>query len=368
MNNKTTRAILIVNLPASLKGGGGVFLSNLTSTLQMYGYRCEIIDKTYVRDLLLKGSEYDLIIVYSNSKLNKLLKIFALAQKLNKPVLWILGLAAFIRRPSIPELLFYNAGKLLEFFLIKIIFKHNLVVAVHNKDDYNLLRKFLGQRVVLFPPAIDTNLFKPCEKNKQFTIVVSAAPATWMKGIDVVLRILPQIALKLSNEKIFVLTGGDGIEYFRNKLKIYQKKFKNITVFDRYLTREEIADILCRSHLLVFPSKAESFGILMGEALSCGTPVIAFDIPGSPRDLITNTLVGLRIKPYNTEELINAVLHYYKLWKQKPSLYARIVRECRKRAELYDVNYIGKYWIKLIELLHQKFIDIKTLKSVYKYG
>ncbi|MES2754184.1 MAG: glycosyltransferase family 1 protein [Pseudomonadota bacterium] len=44
--------------------------------------------------------------------------------------------------------------------------------------------------------------------------------------------------------------------------------------------------------VLVFPSKTDTFGLVMIEALACGTPVAAFPVPG-PRDVLTSAVGAL---------------------------------------------------------------------------
>ena len=49
----------------------------------------------------------------------------------------------------------------------------------------------------------------------------------------------------------------------------------------------EIVDLLSVSDVLVFPSHTDTFGMTIVEALACGVPVAAYDVPG-PRDIITS--------------------------------------------------------------------------------
>ena len=41
--------------------------------------------------------------------------------------------------------------------------------------------------------------------------------------------------------------------------------------------------------MFVFPSKTDTFGLVMIEALACGTPVAAFPVPG-PLDILNNNV------------------------------------------------------------------------------
>ncbi len=55
--------------------------------------------------------------------------------------------------------------------------------------------------------------------------------------------------------------------------------------------RDELAAYYRSSDVFVFPSKTDTFGIVLIEALASGIPVAAYDVTG-PRDIITEPLLG----------------------------------------------------------------------------
>lgn len=70
-----------------------------------------------------------------------------------------------------------------------------------------------------------------------------------------------------------------------------EDKFGNKAVFVGYKKPRELARLLSISDAMVFPSKTDTFGVAILEALACGVPVAAFNVPG-PMDIITNGLDG----------------------------------------------------------------------------
>lgn len=68
-------------------------------------------------------------------------------------------------------------------------------------------------------------------------------------------------------------------------------------IFDRYL----------ESSLLMMTSVYEPFGLVLPEAMSCGLPVVAFDCPYGPADIITNGKDGFLIKDRDIHEYANRV-------------------------------------------------------------
>jgi len=76
--------------------------------------------------------------------------------------------------------------------------------------------------------------------------------------------------------------------------KILERKYPMVD-FAGVKKGEELAQYYSDADVFVFPSKSDTFGLVMIEALACGTPVAAFDVPG-PKDIITDKHVG-RIGP-----------------------------------------------------------------------
>ena len=53
-------------------------------------------------------------------------------------------------------------------------------------------------------------------------------------------------------------------------------------------TNGELASHFASSDVFVFPSKTDTFGIVVLESLNCGTPVAAYPVPG-PKDILGGT-------------------------------------------------------------------------------
>ena len=69
-----------------------------------------------------------------------------------------------------------------------------------------------------------------------------------------------------------------------------QKKYPDV-VFVGNKHGHELIDWLSRADVFVFPSRTETFGLVVIEALACGIPIAAHDVMG-PRDIITQGVDG----------------------------------------------------------------------------
>jgi glycosyltransferase involved in cell wall biosynthesis len=70
-----------------------------------------------------------------------------------------------------------------------------------------------------------------------------------------------------------------------------RQRIPSIT-YHGYLTGTALADQYAQADVFVFPSRADTFGIVMIEAMSLGTPVAAYPGPG-PQDVVTPGITGI---------------------------------------------------------------------------
>jgi glycosyltransferase involved in cell wall biosynthesis len=73
-------------------------------------------------------------------------------------------------------------------------------------------------------------------------------------------------------------------------LTTYQKQYPDVE-FVGFKTGTELASYYANADVFVFPSQWETFGIVMIEAMACGTPVAAYPCQG-PKDVIDEGVTG----------------------------------------------------------------------------
>ncbi len=130
------------------------------------------------------------------------------------------------------------------------------------------------------------------------------------------------LKLKLSGTKLVI---GDGPD--RAKL---EKKYGKENKFVGYKRGQELVDWLSLADVFIFPSRTETFGLVVLEALACGIPVAAHSCVG-PRDIITEGKDG-----YLSEDLALAALKCLVLSRD----------DCRATAEKYSWEHSSETFIK----------------------
>jgi glycosyltransferase involved in cell wall biosynthesis len=70
---------------------------------------------------------------------------------------------------------------------------------------------------------------------------------------------------------------------------------------------DHIMEKYLESSICVLSSRYEGFSLVIIESMSCGVPVVSFDCPHGPRNIIRNEEDGLLIEYLNTQALANGI-------------------------------------------------------------
>ena len=127
--------------------------------------------------------------------------------------------------------------------------------------------------------GVDRSLFRPYGEDVlgyPRPILLYAGRLAVEKGIEDFLR------LDMPGTKVLV---GDGPER-----SVLEPRYPD-AVFLGYRKNGNYARILAAADVLVFPSRTDTFGLVMLEAMASGTPVAAYDVP-SPCDVIAHGITG----------------------------------------------------------------------------
>jgi len=193
-----------------------------------------------------------------------------------------------------------------------------------SKWSVHFLRSRYNIEADILPYGVDTNLFKPAPLQKRLSsrralgiplrkpVVVYPARFPVEKNQWLVVNLA-----KLFPEVHFVLAGSG---FLRNVLMAASllKKQKNIKFFKHV----DVNLLYSAGDILIFPSLAESFGLIMLEAMASGLPVIASDF-GPQREVLTG--IGFLAKP-TVGEFGKALKHLL----TNPKLRVRIGKQGRE--------------------------------------
>ncbi|MFW5888228.1 MAG: glycosyltransferase family 4 protein [Patescibacteria group bacterium] len=277
-------------LPPFLKYGNAALLPSLIRLTPKY-------DIVYLHYPFFGGAE----IVWMAKKIFR--KKFKLAIHYHMDVK---GLSLSAKIFQIPSFLIFNS-----------LFKKAEIITCANIDyiKHSRLKKIYQKNPEKFleiPFGVDTNKFFPRKKktNNKITILFVGGldKAHYFKGVEYLIeaaRILKEETTGISWE-IHIVGEGELKKYYQNKAK--EAGLKDHVHFKGGVDQERLTQEYQESDIFVLPSinKGEAFGMVLLEAMACGTPVIASDLPGV-RSVFKNGEQGYTVAPKNARELTEKI-------------------------------------------------------------
>jgi glycosyltransferase involved in cell wall biosynthesis len=133
--------------------------------------------------------------------------------------------------------------------------------------------------LALWGRGVDTDLFRPCETaflGGERPILLYSGRVAVEKNLEAFL------SLKIPGTKYVV---GDG-----PALQALRARFPAV-VFTGYQHGEALARHVASADVFVFPSRTDTFGLVLLEAMACGVPVAAYPVPG-PIDVVRPAVSG----------------------------------------------------------------------------
>jgi glycosyltransferase involved in cell wall biosynthesis len=202
----------------------------------------------------------------------------------------------------------------------------------------------INPRVCVIPNMVtlnNTDSYSDCQAKSAIFVGRFSA----QKDISTLLRIWKKIHQRYPYWQL-QLYGGYGEEQDR-LLPVIKHMQANIVVHD---PTPDIFNRYKENSILLLTSRFEPFGLVLPEAMSCGLPVVAFDCPYGPADIISDRNDGFLVHDRSEEEFVEKVC----LLMENSGLRQRMGQAGILSSQRYKADRILPFWKELFEHLSRK--------------
>ncbi len=166
--------------------------------------------------------------------------------------------------------------------------------------------------------------------------VIAVGRYVYQKGFDLLLKAWSKIENQHTDWELVVYGMGDRDSYEQiiDRLHIDRSRCH------LYGSTPDIKKEYLNSSLFVFSSRFEGFGMVLIEAMACGLPVVSFDCPCGPKDIVRHEEDGVLVPSGNTYSLANAM---HKLMSDD-ILRKNMASVALTNVRRFQLDDIGKRW------------------------
>ena len=171
--------------------------------------------------------------------------------------------------------------------------------------------------------------------------VVTIGRYAYQKGYDLLLQAWAEVEKQYLDWTLDIYGMGDQTGY---------RQLMTDTGVDVYRCHlngpvEDVTKVYQNSSIFVLSSRFEGFGLVLVEAMACGLPVVSFDCPAGPDEIITDGVDGILVPSGDVHVMAEKLMALM----ADEELRKRLGQQARRSAKRYDMKTIASQWTTLFE-------------------
>jgi len=212
------------------------------------------------------------------------------------------------------------------------------------ESDRNEYAKMLGDApacLLTVPNPVPQML--PRQATPDQKVLVAAGRFVPQKGFDLLIEAFARVAVRRPDWTLKIFGNGPDREKLQQMIEDRGLRGRALLMEASTTIEEEFA----QASVYVLSSRFEGFPMVVLEAMGCGLPVVGFDCPTGPRDIIRHGEDGLLVERENVAALAESLLGLM----EDPEKRKRLGARARASVQRFAIEVIGPRWVELIEAL-----------------
>lgn len=210
---------------------------------------------------------------------------------------------------------------------------------VLTEEDRSQWQELSNVEVIPDPLSFKTDKVSPLNSKR----VIAVGRYVYQKGFDLLLQAWAIVEKQNQNWELAIYGQGDRAYYEQliDTLKINRKRCH------LYGPTNDIKHEYLNSSVFAFSSRFEGFGMVLVEAMSCGLPVVSFDCPCGPKDIVTNHVDGLLVPNGNVRQFADSLL----ILLNNPEELLHLSKNAQEKSKNYSLDVLALRWKRLFDTL-----------------
>ncbi len=210
---------------------------------------------------------------------------------------------------------------------------------VLTEEDKSHWHELSNIEVIPDPLSFNTDTVSPLVSKR----VIAVGRYVYQKGFDLLLQAWSVVEKQSSDWELAIFGQGEreAYEQLINELRIDRSRCH------LYGPTNDIMYECQNSSIFVFSSRFEGFGMVLVEAMACGLPVISFDCPCGPKDIICDQEDGILVDNGNVDKLSKAMIFLMK----NHDICVKMAINGQKNVLRFKIDTIAERWKSLFESL-----------------
>ncbi|PFJ17424.1 UDP-glucose--polyglycerol phosphate glucosyltransferase [Bacillus cereus] len=224
--------------------------------------------------------------------------------------------------------------------------KLDYLITLTNDDTEDYRKLFEGTKVQIRKitnsvPPLNGNL-----SNLEEKVIMAAGRLAPQKGFDLLIESFRKVVVKHPDWKLKIFGFGREKNNLQDLIHRYGL-YNNVILMG---PTKNIDVELSKSSIYALSSRFEGFGMVIVEAMQCGVPVVSFDCPKGPAEIIKNNQDGLLIEDGDVDAFSEGLIDLIEDKEKRKNFAKRGLKNVKR----YEIRNIGRLWEDLIKELNVK--------------